>query len=385
MAFAAALSQHPVPAEAVGEVVGAVLDALGPAPDLAVLFCSPAVAGAMEDVVGAVRATLAPAHLIGAAAATVVGGAVEVEEGPAIALWAGHTGPVTPIRIETAPVEGGLRVTGVPRVGAGQPRTMLVLADPFSLPFDALLASMAEDVPDLSVVGGLASAARGPGGNHLILDGDLHHDGAVGVLLPEGASPTSVVAQGCRPVGDPLIVTAVDDAPDGAGQVLLELGGQPAGRVLAEVATTLDDDLRTLLRLRAQIGVVVDESLPTFAMGDFLVRPVVGLDTESQGLVVGSRIPVGTTVQLHVPDPDAAAADLRRAFADASPPPDGGALVFTCIGRGTGFFGTPDVDAEAVVDAVGPAVAGMASAGEIGPLGGVNRVHTLSATAVVFP
>ena len=44
-AFAAALSEHPSPPEAVGEVVGDLLDRVGPAPDLAVLFVSPALAG----------------------------------------------------------------------------------------------------------------------------------------------------------------------------------------------------------------------------------------------------------------------------------------------------------------------------------------------------
>ena len=43
--------------------------------------------------------------------------------------------------------------------------------------------------------------------NRLILDGELHTDGAVGVLLPAGLGELTVVSQGCRPVGEPYIVT----------------------------------------------------------------------------------------------------------------------------------------------------------------------------------
>ena len=67
--------------------------------------------------------------------------------------------------------------------------------------------SLAEARPDIVVVGGLASAASQPGGNALVLDGEVHRDGAVGVVLP----PTqAVVSQGCRPVGEPMVVTRAD-------------------------------------------------------------------------------------------------------------------------------------------------------------------------------
>ena len=38
MQYAVALSEHPDPGVAIGEVVGQVLDRVGPGPDLAVLF-----------------------------------------------------------------------------------------------------------------------------------------------------------------------------------------------------------------------------------------------------------------------------------------------------------------------------------------------------------
>ncbi|QYG92891.1 hypothetical protein HC251_10930 [Iamia sp. SCSIO 61187] len=382
MAFAAALSEHPSPPEAVGEVVGAVLDEIGPAPDLAVLFLSPAVAGAADDIAAAVRATLRPGCLVGAAASTVIGGRREVEEGPAIALWAGRTGPVLPVRITAHPTDGGVRILGVPQAaGEGGPRTLLLLADPFSLPLDALLATMAGDLPDLTVVGGLASAARGPGGNHLVLDDAVHRDGAVGVLLPPGTVGRPVVSQGCRPVGDPMIVTEVD------GQLLLGLAGQPALDRLLASAESLGDGDRSIFELGPQIGVVVDETQPEFRTGDFLIRNVTGVDPDRRAVAIGAQVEVGTTVQFHVRDAASADDELRSLMAEVArprAPRTRGALLFTCNGRGTAFFGDPDHDAELVVEAVGPAVAGMACAGEIGPIGGVNRLHGYTASTLVL-
>ncbi|HEX2577143.1 MAG TPA: hypothetical protein VHK88_12395, partial [Aquihabitans sp.] len=71
MAFAAALSEHPLATHAVGEVVGQVLEELGEAPDLAVLFVTGAFAGATEDVAHAVRALLQPGALVGTTAVSV--------------------------------------------------------------------------------------------------------------------------------------------------------------------------------------------------------------------------------------------------------------------------------------------------------------------------
>ena len=59
--YAAALSLHPTPVEAVGEVAGEILERFdGTRPDLLVCFASPHHAGAFEDVVGGLRKLLEP-------------------------------------------------------------------------------------------------------------------------------------------------------------------------------------------------------------------------------------------------------------------------------------------------------------------------------------
>src|SRR3954449_9278499 len=99
MPFASALSEHPVTAIAVGEVTGQVLEQLGAAPDLALLFLTPHHGGALEDAAAAVRAILHPRTLLGCAAVAVTGVGREVEDGPAVTLWAGRLGSVAPVRL----------------------------------------------------------------------------------------------------------------------------------------------------------------------------------------------------------------------------------------------------------------------------------------------
>ncbi|MBM3660653.1 MAG: hypothetical protein FJW95_14290, partial [Actinobacteria bacterium] len=87
--FAAALSQHPLPAHAVGEVAGQVLDQLaGADPDLLVCFASPHFVGALDDAIHALHALLTPRVLVGATAGGVLGGSHEAEDGVGFSVFA---------------------------------------------------------------------------------------------------------------------------------------------------------------------------------------------------------------------------------------------------------------------------------------------------------
>jgi small ligand-binding sensory domain FIST len=62
-----------------------------------------------------------------------------------------------------------------------------------------------------------------------------------------------------------------------------------------------------------------------------------------------------------------------------------GALLFTCNARGRGFFGEPDHDAGRVAAATGHVpTAGFFAAGEIGPVGRHNFLHSYTASLALF-
>jgi small ligand-binding sensory domain FIST len=379
--FASALSLHPAAEEATGEVVGRVLEELGPAPEVAVLFASPHHVDALDEIAAAVRALVAPGVLVGATGVAVVGGDREIEDGPALSLWAGRlAAPVRPVRITAARTPSGAAISGVGADTFGPGEVLVLLADPFSLPVEPVVDLLGELDPPVPVVGGAASAARGPGGNRLVLDDEVVDGGGVGIVLPAGVATRLVVSQGCRPIGEPMIVTGAE------GNQLIELAGQPALDRLTALARAAGPDERERLADGLHIGIAVDEHRATFGRGDFLVRNVLGAVRGTSTLAVGEVVPVGTTVQFHVRDAASADEDLRELLVATSA---GGladaALVFTCNGRGTRLFGTPDHDARQVHRSVRTdAVAGMFCAGEIGPVGDRSFLHGFTASVVLF-
>jgi small ligand-binding sensory domain FIST len=247
------------------------------------------------------------------------------------------------------------------------------MGDPFS--FDA--ATLAASVrPDLTVVGGLASGSPRPGGNHLILDDATFTTGAVALVLPVDADARAVVATGCRPVGDPMVVT------DAEGTRIRSLAGRPALERLARLLSSADETSADRIRRGLHLGVVFDEHREEFGAGDFLIRSIVGVDKAAGALVVSDIVPIGTTVQFQVRDAEAASADLNDRLSDLSA---GAALAFTCNGRGSHLFGRPGHDAGHLVDGLGTtAVAGMSCAGEIGPVGSVHHIHGFTASVLLL-
>jgi small ligand-binding sensory domain FIST len=313
---------------------------------------------------------------VGCTAQSVIGGPQEVEAGAAIALWAGRTGACTPVRLDVLRGPDGWAVTGVPDAPDDDGRPMLLLADPFTFPAEPVVADLSARWPTLMIAGGLGSAASERGANRLLLDDAVHTDGAVGVLLPADLRVRAIVSQGCRPLGDPFVVTQRHD------NVIVELGGRPAIQRLEDLVQRAAPEDRPLLAQGVHLGIVIDEQKEQFHRGDFLVRSVLGAERATGGIAVGEEVELGTTVQFHVRDASTADEDLRLALAG---PPAEAALVFTCTGRGTSMFGAPDHDALLVHDAVGRgAVAGMSSAGEFGPVGSKNFVHAYTASVLLF-
>lgn len=345
------------------------------APALAVVFATAPHRQRFDDVAAAVQEHLAPAVAIGALASGVVGPGREVEGGPGVAVWAAadDVGAVTAFRSWSLPQRGGGQAV------AGWPDThpddlTLLLADPFTFPVDRVLGHLAVSRPGHTVAGGLVTAGRGA--SRLLVDGRVHEDGAVGVVLRD-VDVDAVVSQGCRPVGEPFTVTAAE------GQLVLELGGEPATdrlRRLFEEATPEDRDL---LRVGLHLGIVTDEYLDAFDVGDFVVRGVLGADEDRGALAVNDVVEVGRTVQFHVLDPASARHDLDHRL-DQEAEAVAGSLLFACNGRGRGLFGETGHDVRAVTRHAAEPVAGAFCAGEIGPAGPRVWTHAYSAVVALF-
>lgn len=378
--FGAALSEHPLPTHAIGEVVGQVAEAVGERPDAAVLFVTAPLTGVLEDLLTTVQAILKPQHLVGTTAVSVLASSREAEEVPAVALWACRLdGAVRAIRMSSTRTNEGIVLDGFDPGATELNGTLALMADPFTFPVDGFLADIATRYPGIRVVGGLSSAARGPGGNRLFGDAHepiVHDSGAVGLLFADDVDVSFAVSQGCRPIGRALTVTAAERNRIG------EMAGQRATDVLHDLLEGLDDVDRALAQQGLHIGIVHNENKLEFERGDFLIRAVMGADASSGSLIVGDLVPVGATVQFQVRDAASAAEDLTEVFMHRRA---AGALAFSCNGRGARLFGEPDHDATVISEALDSApLAGMFCAGEIGPVGGVNHTHGFTASVLLF-
>ena len=385
-AFASAMSTLPKPGDAAREACAAVLRALdGHHPDLVVLFATPDLMANAAGIAAIISGELGGGAIIGCTAEAVVGTGREVESPPGLSLWAASL-PGT--RLEPFVLDPGLGddgaavLTGWPaQVDPRAPAevagsdAVILLADPFSFPPDSLHGPDGKPAAR-QVIGGMASGGRAPGDHRLVFGEHVLAEGAVGVVVP-GAH--AVVSQGCRPVGPEMTITACHDG------VVEELAGRPALERVQAVVEDLGAEDRALVDQGVLAGLVEDGNKPQLEQGDFLIRGILGGDPSTGAIAVGERVRVGQVMRLQVRDHESAGADLRRALAQA-PGPAGGALLFTCNGRGTHMFPEPDHDARAVADVLGAVpLAGLFCNGEIGPVGGRAHLHGFTATLAVFP
>ena len=384
--FGVGLSTLDDPRKAAREAAGAARATLGDATaTLVLVFATADLALRGEEILPVVHDILAPEALLGAMGEAVIAAGREIEQGPALAVWAAHLpgAAITPFRLSARVEDGSVVVEGRPGPPAQAPAgPLLVLADPFTFPADALLGEVNASESGAWVVGGLASGAREPGGHRLFFQDEVLREGAIGAVL-DGFPVWPVVSQGCVPIGPEMVITA------GGGQVVEELAGMAALDKLRAVIDELEPDEREMAARGLLVGLVINENQPEYRRGDFLVRGIQGGDRDTGALVVGERVRVGQTVRFHVRDAASADADLRlalrearSAFADARP---AAGLIFSCNGRGTHMFPQPHHDAHAVEEELQVIpTAGIFCNGEIGPVGGKSFLHGFTATMALF-
>jgi len=389
LAAASAASDHRDTRTAATEVAAAAHDALDGGCDLALLFVSFHHASAIAEAATIVRQTLDPEVLLGTTTSAVFGGdgSLELEQRPGISLLGARlpgtrlhpvvSTPMDPIRIsepQTIPE----------RIGLEPDHSLtLLLAEPFTTPLRRLLPAIGRaGGPDrvLPVAGGVASGGNRPGINRLVLNDETLDAGAVGVTLSGPVGADVILSQGCRPVGEPMVVTSARD------HLLLGLAGRPALDVLEELVQSADERDRASFAQGLLLGTAIDEGKSYLGRGDFVIRSVLGLDRRLRSIVTGEPLRLGRTVQFHVMDPETAEEDLHLLLdRQQLRPPAIGGLLFQCTGRNASLFGRENHDLIIARRRLGDAaVAGCVSAGEIGPAGEEVVLHGQTTCLVVL-
>lgn len=331
--------------------------------DLALIFATPHFNDDLPELLERLAGEFSTAITLGCTAEGTIGRRTEIEREPSISLLVASMPGVTfkPFHIRQKQLEKAVspadweRIVGVspnltepfmgstgdeettigPRPGqrdatvgrggtdsdapgpacADRQPIFLALADPFSIDLHALLESLNGFYPGAPLIGGVASAARQPRHNRLILNGEIYNEGLVGVAMKGRLAVETIVSQGCRPIGTPFVITR------GERNVVLELGGKPALERLHEIVVALPAEEEELARQSLFVGRVIDEYKDRFGRGDFLIHNIVAVDRKSGAIGIAGRAKTGATVQFHVRDARSADEDLRAMLAAITSPP----------------------------------------------------------------
>ena len=331
-----------MPAVAVGEVVGDVVERLGAAPDLAVLFVTPHHVGALEDIAAAVQTLLDPTAFIGATAVAVLVGDRGVEDGPGLALWAGRLGRLGHARCTSRPTsrEDGWHLDGL--AGEALDRAGLARARRRPVHVPGQRGAPAPSVLPPRPAGDRWAGLGGPrpGGQPA-----RHRRPGRRPTARSGSCSTARPAR--RPSCHRAAARSASPSPSPVPSARSSTSW-PAGRrssASGDGRGPRPGRARARPRRACMCGIVVDERNLDHERGDFLVRGLLGADRDAGALAVATRSRSGRPSSSRCATPATAGEDLAALLAghEAS-----GALVFTCNGRGTEMFGDAHHDATIV-------------------------------------
>jgi len=359
-------------------------------PSILAAFVSPDLAG---RAAAALAAAFPDSAVVGCSAAGVVGGGREVEEGSAVSLTAAVLPDVIAVPFHmtmgrlpspNSPPEAWHALLGVePEV---QP-IFLLLPDPFTFEPRVLTAGMDDAYPDAPKIGGLASGGR-RAGESLLLAGSpgeigSHRAGVVGMALYGDIAMDTVVAQGCRPVGAPMVITRCER------NHIQELDGRPVIDTLESLFMSLSDHDQKLFRSSPMLGLAMQGERRPQRPGDFLIRNIQGISRRTNAMAISAMAAPGMVVQFHVRDAETSTRDLTELLSRYQRRPGveapAGGMLFSCLGRGERFYGTTGHDSAIIRKGLGPVpIGGFFCNGEIGPVHGRTFLHGYTSSLGLF-
>jgi len=400
------LSTRPSLEAAVEEVTQRAQQLLGGPADLGLIFISSTFTSEYPRLLPLLNERLAIPHLVGCGGGGVIGTSLqdhtqEVEGEPALSLTLAR---LPGVKIQTfdlsidelpdldSPPDAWIELIGVSP--ADQPQFVL-LADPIPAKINDLLEGLDFAYPGSVKVGGLASNGSSLANSGLFCNQKLYREGIVGVALSGNIVLETIVAQGCRPIGEPyriaeaernIVLKLQPDSPIDSGTLSPV---QTPLEVLQDLVQDLSEQDQALAQHSLFVGVVRNEFKQDLEQGDFLIRNLLGIDPKVGAIAIGDRIRPGQRIQFHLRDAHTSAEDLemllqrhQKSLRETS---SAGALLFSCMGRGQGLYGHPDFDSQLFNRYLRDIpLSGFFCNGEIGPVGGATCLHGYTSAFGIF-
>ncbi len=382
--FASAIATNVDLEAAVSSTLARIHEQLPAGVDLLFAFYSGYEASELDLVLPGLYDAANAKTVMGSSGHAIIDGGREYEAARGLAMFACSlpNTEVVPMSLEYERSPDGGAITGWPDdLDPIWPDDsyLLAIGEPFSFPMDVLLARFNEDRPNVRIAGGMSAGYSTPGQGRIVVNKEVKDSGAAVVRLSGGVQIETIVSQGCRPIGDPMVIT------DAERNVIKSLGGKPALTQLKSIFAALPTRDQREMKKGLHVGRVINEYQDKFEYGDFLIRNVTSVDGVSGGIAVGDYMRTGQTVQFHIRDHESASAELEQLLSTRKGQSPTAALLFTCNGRGTNLFPDENHDAGLVNKVVGELpISGFFAGGEIGPVGGQNFFHSFTACVVLF-
>jgi small ligand-binding sensory domain FIST len=358
-------------------------------PDLAMIFWTPGYFDSSADLAEELQLTLRISNVIGCSSTTLIldDREYEGEEGVTVSLHSLPNTTVSSMAIESQDVsravDGSWWKNNSPFNGE-ETNSFVAFVDPASFDVEGWLRGWEAAFPERPVFGGLAvGGSQQEIRTQLYLNGRMKESGAVVVGLEGDVFLQGITSQGCLPIGEPRPITR------SRSNVIEQIGNLPAFKVLADTLKQLSPEEQQKLQGNLFMGLAFNEYQESFKEGDFLIRNLVEADPVSGNLAVAANLRLGQTIQFQKRDPSTASRELHTLLGRLKASIEGcqthGALLCSCLGRGSGLFTMENHDASVVSQYLGAiGVNGFFANGEIGPVAGRNFVHGYTATLGVF-
>jgi small ligand-binding sensory domain FIST len=340
------------------EAARACADALLPLPEgasLGFLYATDTLAGDLGSILAVLRERTRVQHWVGSVGLGVCAAGREYFAVPAVSAlvtsWPENAfrvfGPQSPGRL--------LPSTDADWLAKTQAAFAVVHGDPRDGRVVQTVATLSAEA-GLYLVGGLAASSGAPPRQiaESVVEGGLS-----GVVLAPEIAVATGLTQGCSPIGPVRRITEARES------VVMAIDDRPALEVFkADIGELLARDLRQVAgRIFAGFPVRGSDT------GDYLVRNLMGIDTERQWIAIAERMAPGDQILFCRRDAASALEDLKRMLEGLkrrSPMAPKAGLYFSCVARGPNLFSPDSEELRTIRDALGDfPLAGFFGNGEI--------------------
>jgi small ligand-binding sensory domain FIST len=325
------------------------------------------------------------AVVVGSTAAGILTGEGEVEGSHGIAVLALASDQLQtkaflfePLRGHDA--EAGARVAKLTGPSLGGNLLTVLIPDSYNGQAQEMLQAIEREIGYSPVIGAGSSESGVAGATFQLCNDKVATNAVTGLHLSGSFESFIDITQGCQPITEPLVITRA------GGNIIYEIDNRPAFEVFTSVLKgPLLEDLRRAL-MYVFVGVPADRRRNSVGGGEYLVRNIIGLDSEKKIIGVADEVTEGQVMVFTLRDGQRARDDLGQMLKRQAQRLDGKkpafGVYFNCCARGTSLYGIPGIDSAYIRQTLGDfPLIGMFGGYELAPLGGAN--HLFAYTGVL--